>query len=193
MYAYCNNNPVMYVDPTGEFFLTTTICGVALWKIGLAAVGVLTVAYVEYTLVHNPSNVPSISFPRSRSRVNLVPKIDIEEKDIAVPAIPNRSHKGTVIYRYGGTSPSNLTPSQHDVNLFPITGMGLSFSTIPKPGAAMTTIEELNATGIVYAVKDGPSHVSVFPVGATLEDWHNAGSSSLWTMAVKSVVTKWRE
>ena len=57
----------------------------------------------------------------------------------------------------------------------------------------MTTIEALNATGIVYAVQDGPYHVSVYPVGGTIEDWHNAGSSSIWTAAVKSVVVKWKE
>ena len=28
MYAYCGNNPVMYVDPTGEFILTALIVGV---------------------------------------------------------------------------------------------------------------------------------------------------------------------
>lgn len=55
----------------------------------------------------------------------------------------------------------------------------------------MTTIEELNATGVVCAVQDGPTHVSVKPVGATVEDWINAGSNSVWTQVVKSVVIKW--
>lgn len=59
------------------------------------------------------------------------------------------------------------------------------------PGAAMITIEALNATGVVYAVQDGPAHVSVRPVGAPMEAWINAGSSSIWTQAVKSVVIKW--
>ena len=58
-------------------------------------------------------------------------------------------------------------------------------------GAAKTTIEELNATGVVYAVQDGATHVSARPVGATMEDWINAGSDSIWTQAVKSVVVKW--
>ena len=59
------------------------------------------------------------------------------------------------------------------------------------PGAARTTIEALNATGIVYAVQDNATHVSVRPVGATMEDWINTGSSSVWTQAVKFVVVKW--
>lgn len=97
----------------------------------------------------------------------------------------------TFIYRYGGTNPGNLTPSQRDVDFFPITGKGLSFSTTPKPGVAMTTVEALNATGLVYVVRDGATHVSVRPVGGTMDDWINAGSSSVWTQAVKSVVIKW--
>lgn len=32
-------------------------------------------------------------------------------------------------------------------------GRGVSFSTVPAPGCAMTTIEALNATGIVYAIE----------------------------------------
>ena len=99
--------------------------------------------------------------------------------------IPITSSAPTVIYRYGGTNPGNLTPKSKDKY------SGLSFSTVPMPGAAMTTIEALNATGVVYAVQDGLTHVSVRPVGATMEDWINAGSSSIWTQAVKSVVIKW--
>ena len=55
----------------------------------------------------------------------------------------------------------------------------------------MTTIEAINATGVVYAVKDGPTHVSVRPVGGTMQDWICAGSNSIWTQSVRSVVIKW--
>lgn len=55
----------------------------------------------------------------------------------------------------------------------------------------MTTIEALNATGLVYAVPDGVTYVSVRPVGGTMDDWINEGSGSIWTQAVKSVVVKW--
>ncbi len=40
-------------------------------------------------------------------------------------------------------------------------------------------------------MKHGADHVSVYPVGGTLEDWYNEGSSSIWTQAVKSVIVKW--
>ena len=55
----------------------------------------------------------------------------------------------------------------------------------------MTTIQALNATGVVYAVPDGATNVSVYPVNGTMADWVNAGSGSIWTQAVKSVVIKW--
>lgn len=173
----------------GEFF-TAMIAGIAVWKIGMVFAASLTIGALTYaaadTLIKNPPSFPSFSIPR----IDIKPKTDSKDKDIA-PSIPKDSPKGTPVYRYGGIRPVNLTPSQRDVDLFPKTGKGLSFSTIPKPGAAMTTIEALNATGVVRAVQDGAGHVSVHPIGGTLEDWHNAGSSSVWTTAVKSVVVKW--
>lgn len=41
-----------------------------------------------------------------------------------------RNKKDIVIYRYGGTNPGNLTPSQKDSDT------GLSFSTIPPSTAS---------------------------------------------------------
>ena len=76
-----------------------------------------------------------------------------------------------MIYRYGGTNPGNLTPKEKDL----YGGRGLSFSTIPLPGCSMTTIEEINSTGTVYAVIVGATHVSACPSGGTMEDWVNAG------------------
>ena len=107
---------------------------------------------------------------------------DSKEKEATLtPSSP------TVIFRYGGTNPGNFVPTARDVS----TNTGLSFSTVPRAGAAMTTIEALNATGVVYAVQDGATHVSVKPIGGTIAEWRNAGSSSVWTQAIKSVVVKW--
>ena len=68
---------------------------------------------------------------------------------------------------------------------------GLSFSTVPLPGAAMTTIEAINATGVLYAIQDGPRHVSVRPIGATVHEWILSGSGSIGTQVLKSLVVKW--
>ena len=120
--------------------------------------------------------------PTSRAASKAIAKEETKEKTL--PYLP----PSTVIYRYGGSTLEKLTPNEKDVFFYPITGHGLSFSTRPKPGAAMTTIEALNATGIVYAVYDGGTHVSVHPIGGTLIDWYNAGPLSMWTAAVKSVI-----
>ena len=104
-----------------------------------------------------------------------------------VDAIPKTPPRDITIYRYGGTNPGNLTPTVMDVR----TNTGLSFSTIPKPGAAMTTIGKINSTGFLYAIPDGLTHISVYPVGGTIEGWHNAGSNSIWTQSLKSAVIKW--
>lgn len=124
----------------------------------------LTVGVIGYG-IYQAAQAPAISIPKAKEKAEAIP---------APPPTP------TVIYRYGGTNPGNLTPRAKDKY------SGLSFSTVPMPGAAMTTIEALNAAGVVYAVQDGPTHVSVRPVGVT-----GAGSGSIWTQAVKSEVIKW--
>ena len=113
-----------------------------------------------------------------------------EEVKIDAGAIlrSKNQRKDFPIYRYSGTNPGNLTPKKKDWDT------GLSFSTIsPRPGreAAVTTINKLNATGVVFAEQDGPTHVTVLPRGATVETWTKMGSNSIWTRAVKSVVVKW--
>ena len=52
----------MYVDPTGEVALAFALGGAALWKIGLAVVSVITVAYAADTLAHNPPDLPQFLY-----------------------------------------------------------------------------------------------------------------------------------
>lgn len=54
----------------------------------------------------------------------------------------------------------------------------------------LVLVVSFNATGVVYAIKNGPTHVSVRPVGSNVQTWINVGLSSIWTSAVKSVVIK---
>ena len=56
---------------------------------------------------------------------------------------------------------------------------------------AMTTIEELNATGVVYAYQDSLTHVTVKPIGGTIAEWRNQGTSSVRIKTIKSLVVKW--
>ncbi len=44
LYAYCNNNPIMYADPSGHFVISTLIIGAIIG----AAIGFETAAYIDY-------------------------------------------------------------------------------------------------------------------------------------------------
>ena len=97
----------------------------------------------------------------------------------------SQSGGGTAIYRFGYTGPDKLVPDQRDVN----SDTGLSFSTRYRTGAAATTIEAVNSTGTLIAVQDGGTHVSVYPVGTTMQGWHDAGANSIWTQTLVSIVS----
>ena len=184
MFTYCGNNPVNRADAGGEFFFAALSLGTMLKLAGALLFTFAATAILTTPAVQQGISDAAVSIGTSISSVFSKSKSDEKEneKDIT-KSLPS----STVIYRYGGTNPGNLTPKTKDLK----DGRGLSFSTVPAPGCSMTTIEALNATGIVYAVKDGATHVSVYPVGGTMSDWVSAGSSSIWTQAVKSVTIKW--
>jgi len=196
MFAYCLNNPINMSDYSGDFGFILTLGSAAAWKLGFLVVGIIGTFVVAQTVVVSPPKLPSITWPRTKSHA----ESDSKTKDIAT-AIPKEETKEktketpkkfTYIYRRGGTNPGNLTPSERDVKMYPQTKKGLSFTLYPEPGCAMTTMEEINATGVLYAVIDGLGHVSVFPVDATLEQWHNDGPMSIWTVVLKKHVKKWK-
>ena len=91
---------------------------------------------------------------------------------------------GTVVYRWHCPDASNLVPSEDDFQ----NDSPLSLSTRYRPGSAMTTIEQINSTGCLYAEQDGPSHVSVYPLGGTIAEWYRAGVESIWTKALEAIM-----
>ena len=194
MYGYCGNNPVNQTDSTGMFWeelwdsLTQTVsqangyfsiaAGVALMDTPAPGVADIVAGAMLITGLLVCTGISTYSTITTKTQ-------SITKTEEKVVAIPAPSSSTTVIYRYGGVNPGNLTPRKKD------RFTGLSFSTIPMPGAAKTTIEAINLTGVVYAIQDGPTHVSVRPLGGTMDDWIDAGAQSIWTQAVKSVVIKW--
>ena len=188
LFTYCINNPVMYSDPHGD--VPGVLSAVyLLFKIGIAITGALLALDLAAAI---EEDLPEVRGGKGKI-IPFRPTDPEQSPEPAPPPVvpfvsptsPPEKKEPTVIYRYGGTNPGNLTPREIDKNT------GLSFSTIPKAGAAMTTIEAINATGVLYAVKDKATHVSVYPVGGSMKDWINEGSNSIWTKTLKSIVVKW--
>lgn len=160
LFAYCENDPVNRVDYSGHFWEE-------LWEAFVVTIqkasGYFAVA-AGVSQVDTPAPGPAdlasgvlllggllVCMGIATYTALATPKISVpilkaEEKAESIYAPPPSQ---TIIYRYGGSSPGNLTPKEKDKY------SGLSFSTEPKPGAVATTIEALNATGVVYAVQDG--------------------------------------
>lgn len=82
-----------------------------------------------------------------------------------------------------------MTPRPKDIG-------GLSFSLTPPASGKyiVTTMEAVNATGVLKAVKDGPNHVSVMPtIPSTMSGWiasrPNAQTSPHpYTVTLKAIV-----
>ena len=91
MFAYCGNDPVNKCDPNGRFFLTATICGAAIWKIGLAIIASVALIVAADSIAKNPPSIPSISLPKTNSK----PKTDSKAKESA-QAIPKKTPRDPV-------------------------------------------------------------------------------------------------
>lgn len=111
--------------------------------------------------------------------------IDIAQENV------KRQQQPTIIYRWGSGSNTNLTPRPQDAT-------GLSFSTVkPASGSfVVTTMEQVNTTGVFVAIKDGPTHVSVVPIDVTkMPEWIESRPTAETnphplTQTLKSVVSK---
>ena len=97
-----------------------------------------------------------------------------------------------VIYRTGSGNATNLTPR-------PVDFTGLSYTTVQPVGPyTTTTIGEINATGVLMAIKDSPTHVSVVPVNlSTMQEWIDSRPTALtnphaYTLLLQSISTKVR-
>ena len=190
MYTYCLNNPVNRVDTTGNSSLLAQMWTSTMWWL-CAVDSVLPIGdmiYLAGALLLGVAAINSYSDTTITAPSTTTYKSTIDSKEEEkVNAVTKTNSSSTPIYRYGGTTPEKYVPSERDVE----TNTGLSFSTIPKPGAAMTTIDAVNSTGVLIAIKDGKNHVSVYPIGTTMEGWKNAGVDSVWTTTLYSIVIKW--
>ena len=77
-FAYCENNPVNKVDLTGDFALTATLGGIALWKIGVALAGAVAVVAAANKI---RKNRPTITI------IKVTAKPNVEEEEVAAEVV----------------------------------------------------------------------------------------------------------
>ena len=170
MYMYCNNNPIIYMDREGEAFSIATFIG----TIVIAALIVYTLPQITQNLQKNFSVISSVN-----NKKQTITKTNTKTST-------NKKNTKTKIYRWGNPTPHNLTPKRNKDE------DGLSFSLLPPTVKSIeTTIEDVNATGILYATIDKPGHVSVKPTKATMEEWMRAGEGSIWTTTLRKLTIRW--
>ena len=86
---------------------------------------------------------------------------------ISTAQTKQQTQESNAIYRLGSGNGTNLTPRPDD-------DTGLSYTLVKPKGIPYTetTIEAVNATGVLNAVQDSPTHVSVRPNDmSTMKEW----------------------
>ena len=92
---------------------------------------------------------------------------------IALEQVKTKRPKQTVIYRGESGNATNLTPRPRDID--DVLSYELSVTPDIADKYTMTTMEAVNATGVLEAVIDRPNHVSVRPVNPLeMMEWINS-------------------
>ena len=181
-YGYCWGNPMGLVDRDGKtpemasnysqvfdiLKTGTEMAGVAALSdspvpgpMDLVALGILGVTLVVAGGVAVGTYINSKAKEKEKARV------------VALEQVKTKRPNQTVIYRCGNGNATNLTHRPRDID------DGLSYELSVTPDIAdkytMTTMEAVNATGVLEAVIDRPNHVSVRPVNPLeMMEWINS-------------------
>ena len=168
-YGYCWGNPIGLVDRDGKTLemasnysqvfdiLKTGIemaGAVALVDshapepMDLVALGILGITLVVSGGVAVGTYINSTAKEKEKSRVIVLEQV--------ITKRPNE----TVIYRRGNGNATNLTPRPIDLH----TELSYKLKVPVATDYTITTMEAINATGVLTAVIDKPNHVSVRPV-----------------------------
>jgi hypothetical protein len=178
MFVYCENNPINREDPSGKSWLTSIFSSVE--GMMFAAITIMVMVIVAAPPLVNP--VRSISKTRDTSKGRATP--------ISIPIEKTKKKKEpTLIYRKASGTYKSLTPRPVDVQ-------GLSFNLKPPTEGkyVVTTVEEVNKTGVLHANVDGINHCSIMPTNPlTMSDWIASRDNSdtnphPYTVILKSIV-----
>ena len=183
-FVYCLNNPVILTDASGEFAGTASIVSIFFYAT-VAGLAAAFTAEATILIVEEAADVVR-DIPLWWERLT---KED-EKEDAKVEAITGvldapPPDDTTILYRYYASKTDNLAPrlgKDYD---------GLSFSTRPpRPGikAVMTSVDAINSTGIMQAVKTSDTHYVVVPVGIPVTTWMLKGMSSIWSQVLSNIV-----
>jgi len=188
MFAYCANNPVVFKDPSGFAHCMSNEYGGG-GGFGAAAIGgsgalADTIKGIWYGTVGTIGAIGNIGY-----RIITSSRESTKSKSVAIDITKDKREKPITIYRYGSSSNTNLTPRPKDTG-------GLSFSLMPPTSGkyVATTMQAVNATGILKAVKDGPNHVSIMPtIPSTMSSWIQSRPNAQisphpYTIVLKSIV-----
>ena len=171
LYHYAGNNPVKYTDPDGRDIDAGSI-QYSSEKIlqGLSAVFTTDLGVPEASDFIPQKWIGYIASFAAIGSIYLISTsiTDSRVKDDATTLTENGSKNLTPIYRLGSGNSTNLTPrTPQDIT-------GLSYTTMkPMTGPyTATTMEAVNSSGLLVAVRDKGYHVSVFPVDmSTMPSW----------------------
>ena len=171
LYHYAGNNPVKYTDPDGRDIDAASI-QYSSEKIlqGLSAVFTTDLGVPEASDFIPQKWIGYIASFAAIGSIYLISTsiTDSRVKDDATTLTENGSKNLTPIYRLGSGNGTNLTPrTPQDIT-------GLSYTTMkPTTGPyTATTMEAVNSSGLLVAVRDRGYHVSVFPVDmSTMPSW----------------------
>lgn len=163
MYSYCNNNPIMYLDYSGNnpaaIFLAIPGWGWVVFAVITIIVVAIVLTDVEESVA---TTIDNINQKYNENMQQLVLAMELAVAQTIVKS-KTKTKNPSFIYRRESGNYTNLTPRPTDS----ITG--LSYMTKPPLSGSytVTSMNAVNATGVLVAVKNGVEHVGVFAADNT--------------------------
>ena len=93
IFSYCSGSPINNFDPVGDFALTATLGGIALWKIGAFGVGVVAAIAITDTLVKDSPGINAKPKVETRNKAKDVAPQSSLRKDPVHHIVAQADHR----------------------------------------------------------------------------------------------------